>query len=83
MWRPIGHLIRRMPSGIGYSDSCLHAAVGYSLDLVFWWYIEWPPSIRNRTLRFVFSDENGKLVTINALEYASLIIKYVSAKYIL
>ena len=40
MWRPIGHLIKRRPSAVGYSDSCLHAAGGYSLDLGFWWYIE-------------------------------------------
>ena len=83
MWRPIGHLIKRRPSAIGYSDSCLHAAGGYSLDLGFWWYIEWPQAIQQSTLKFVYNDKDGKLVSINALEYASLIINYVAACYVL
>ena len=67
MWRPLGHLIKRTPSGIGYSDSCLHAAGGYSLDMGFWWYIEWPESIKSQTLKFIFNDADGKLISINAL----------------
>ena len=81
--RPIGRLIKRRPSAIGYSDSCLHAAGGYSLDLGFWWYIEWPQAIQQSTLKFVYNDKDGKLVSINALEYASLIINYVAACYVL
>ena len=83
MWRPIGHLIRRLPSGLGYSDSCLHAAGGYSLDMGYWWYIEWPDNIKNKTLKFVFNDKDGTLVSINALEYAALIVNYVAATYVL
>ena len=83
MWRPMGHLIKRSPSAVGYSDSCLHAAGGYSLDLGFWWYLEWPQSIQKCTLKFVSSDKDGNLVSINALEYASLIINYVAASYVL
>ena len=83
IWRPMRHLIKRTPSGIGYSDSCLHAAGGYSIDMGFWWYIEWPKIIQKSTLKFVFNDDNGNLVSINALEYASLIINYVAALYVL
>ena len=83
MWRPIGHLIPRDPSGEGWSDSCLHAAGGYSLDLGFWWYYEWPESIKKCTLKFMFNNNDGTLVSINALEYASLIINYVAATYVL
>ena len=79
MWCPIGHLIPRDPSGEGWSDSFLHAAGGYSLDLVFWWYYEWPESIKKGTLKFMFYNDDGTLVSINALEYASLIINYVAA----
>jgi len=39
LWRPIGHLICRDPCGIGYSDSSLIVAGGFSLDMKFWWYI--------------------------------------------
>ena len=83
MWRPIGHLIKQSPSGVGYSDSCLHAAGGYSLDLGFWWYLEWPKNIQQQTLKFIYNDKDGKLVSINALEYASLIINYVAASHVL
>ena len=83
MWRPIGHLIKRSPSAVGYSDSSLHAAGGYSLDMGFWWYIEWPQEIQRATLRFIYTDANGNLVSINALEYASLIINYVASTYVM
>ncbi len=82
MWRPLGHLIIRIPSAIGYSDSSLHAAGGYSLDMGYWWYIEWPEHIQKLTLKFVYSDEHGNLVSINALEYASLIINDVAASFV-
>ena len=83
MWRPIGHLIKQSPSGVGYSDSCLHAAGGCILDLGFWWYLEWPKNIQQHTLKFIYNDKDGKLVSINALEYASLIINYVAASHVL
>ena len=83
MWRPIGHLIKRSPSGMGDSDSSLHAAGGFSLDMGFWWYWEWPEEIKNSTLKFVYNDEHGNLVSINALEYASLIVNFVAATYVL
>ena len=79
MWRPIGHLVDRTPSGIGYSDSCLHAAGGFSFDMKFWWYHEWSSDIQACTLKYVMNGKDGTLVAINALEYASLIINYVAA----
>ena len=79
MCRPLGHMIPRDPSGVGYSDSCLHAAGGFSYDMGFWWYFEWPQSIQACTLKFITNDSQGNLITINSLEYASLIIEYVAA----
>ena len=83
MWRPTSHLIQRSPSGVGYSDSCLHTTGGYSLYLGFWWYLGWPENIQQRTLKFIYNDKDGKLVSINALEYASLILNYVAASHVL
>ena len=83
MWRPLGHFVKRSPSAIGDSDSSLHAAGGYSFDMGYWWYLEWPEAIRRSTLKFVYSDEHGNLVSINALEYASLLINFVAASYVL
>ena len=82
-WRPIGHMIPRDPSGTAWSDSSLHAAGGFSYEMGFWWYIRWPDDIQERTLKFVSSDKDGTLITINALEYASLIINYVAATHVL
>ena len=83
MRRPICHLTSRSPSVVGYSDSCLHAAGGYILDIGFWRYINWPLVIQQSTLRFIYNNKDGKLISINALEYASLIINYVAAWYVL
>ena len=83
MWRPLGHFVKRSPSAIGDSDSSLHAAGGYSFDMGYWWYLEWPEAIRRSTLKFVYSNELGNLVSINALEYASLLINFVAATYVL
>ena len=76
-------MVPRDPSATAWSDSSLSAAGGFSYDMGFWWYIEWPQDIAQRTLRFVSSNVDGTLVTINALEYASLIINYVAATYVL
>ena len=79
MSRPISHFVPRDPSGTGYADSCLRAAGGFSIDMGFWWYIEWPEKIQKATLRFVKNNKDGKLISINVLEYAALIINYVAA----
>lgn len=79
MSRPIGHFVPREPSGTGWADSCLLAAGGFSIDMGFWWYIEWPEEVRALTLRFVKNNKDGTLISINALEYAALIINYVAA----
>jgi len=81
MQRPIGHMVRRVPSGTGYSDSCLNAAGGFSIDMKFWWYIEWPDAIQKRTLRFIKNNKNNQLISINVLEYAALILNFVATTH--
>ena len=73
---PIAHLVSRDPSGKAYGDSSLDAAGGWSTDCRFWWYLEWSQEIRDRTLRFHKNNADGKLININVLEYASIIINY-------
>ena len=53
MWRPIGHLIPRIACAVADSDSSLKAAGGFSVELKFWWYIDWPPFIKNFTLIYI------------------------------
>lgn len=81
MSRPIAHFVKRDPSGIAWSDSSLDAAGGYSVDMKFWWYIHWPEDVRRHTLRFVKNNDANTLISINALEYAALIINYVASTH--
>ena len=77
----IAHMIPRSPTGVGKSDSSLSAAGGYSFDMFFWWYLEWPQEIRQFTLKYIKNNKNGDLISINALEYAALIINFVAATH--
>eukprot|EP00956_Cyclotella_meneghiniana_P041381 scaffold224955_cov33-Cyclotella_meneghiniana.AAC.1 len=72
-YTPIAHLVNGTPHGTAAGDSCLDAMGGYSIDMKFWWYYEWPKSIREQTLRFIKNNKNGDLITINALEYATIL----------
>ena len=56
---------------------------GYSYGLNFWWHYQWPLSIQQRTLKFfivkVKDYETDTLISINLLEYATVIITYAAA----
>ena len=78
-YTPIAHLIKRTPDGTAAGDSCLDAMGGYSIDMKFWWYYEWPEVVRKQTLRFIKNNKNGELIAINCLEYASIIINYAAS----
>ena len=67
------------PSFRAWSDSCLYAAGGFSSDMGFWWYHEWPDSVRKQTLVYVRNNKEGNLISINVLEYAALLINYAAA----
>ena len=76
---PIAHLLPDHYDSIAYGDSSLDAAGGWSIDMQFWWYLEWPDEIKQRTVRYIRDDSSGKLVTINALEYATILISYAAS----
>ena len=79
--RPISHFVDRIPSEKAKGDSSLKAAGGFSIDMKLWWYIEWPDAIRRRTLLYIRSKGINRLIRINALEYATIIISFVTATY--
>jgi len=70
---PIAHLIPLAPDYQAWQDSCLDGAGGFSFQLRFWWVVEWPDSIRQRSIRYLPQGDKS-LVSINMLEYAALII---------
>ena len=55
--------------------------VDYSVNIVFWWYFEWPEEVRKHTLMSICSKAHDQLVSINVLEYAGILIKYASATH--
>jgi hypothetical protein len=78
-YSPIAHHVDHTPNGTVGGDSCLRACGGYSIDMEYWWYLEWPPEILNSTLLFIKNNKNGDLVAINGLEYATAIINYAAS----
>jgi hypothetical protein len=76
---PIAHLIPQTPFATTIGDSSLEEAGGFSIKLGFWWHIEFPAEIAQRTLLF----RDVPLVLINVLEHITVIINYIAALHIL
>ena len=76
---PIAHLIPRAPFATTIGDSSLEGAGGFSIKLGFWWHIQFPLEIVQRTLLF----RDSPLVSINVLEYVTVIINYIAALHVL
>ncbi len=76
---PIAHLIPRTPFATTIGDRSLEGASGFSIKLGFWWHIQFPIEIVQRTLLF----RDSPLVLINVLEYVTVIINYITALHIL
>jgi len=76
---PIAHIIPRDYDYSAKGDACLDGAGGFSSSLKFWWYIQWPDKIKMKTIKhFVktYKTISGGFVSINLLEYVTIIISY-------
>jgi hypothetical protein len=71
---PIAHMIKRDPTASSYSDSCLDGGGGYSTELNFFWYLTWSRAIYLRTLKFISDQSDPIFISINVLEFVSVII---------
>ena len=79
---PISHLIPRIPEFTAFGDACLEGAGGYSAELQFWFYIEWPEDIKKRTLKHfkrTIKIDHEKFTSINLLEYVTILVLYAAA----
>jgi len=76
---PIALIIPRTPTAIQYGDSCLEGAGGYSLKLRYWWHLEFPSQVVLQTLIHKQNNDDGKLISINVLEFLTVIINYAAA----
>ncbi len=73
---PIAFLIPRMPTGLAFGDSSLTGCGGYSTKFKFWWHLAFPEKVLERTLLMIKSKNDPTLISINALEYVTVIINY-------
>ena len=62
-----------------FGDSSLEACGGYSIPLRFWWHLQFPKSIKLRTLLYEKKTE----ILINALEFFTVIINYCAACFVM
>jgi hypothetical protein len=73
---PIAHIIPRTPTFTSFGDSCLEGAGGYCILLGFWWHIPFPEAVIQRTLKHKKDNKDGLLISINVLQFVTVIINY-------
>ena len=78
-YSPIAHLIRRMPYATSAGDASLRAGGGFCFKLRFWWHIEWPQKIIQKTKLFLEDDSRGDFISINVLEFIVININMAAA----
>ena len=76
-------MIPRTPSFSACGDACLYGGGGFSLDMKFWWHLEWPEEIKGNTKLFLSDNKSRKMISINVLEYATFIVNYAAALTVL
>ena len=68
-----------MPTFTSFGDSCLEGAGGYCISLGFWWHSPFPEAVILRTLKYKKDNKDGLLISINVLEFVTVIINYCAA----
>jgi hypothetical protein len=79
---PIAHIIPRMPTFITFRNSCLKGAGRYSISLGFWWHLPFPEEFKLQMLLHKRDNADGLLISINVLEFVTIIINYCAAVHI-
>jgi hypothetical protein len=83
-WKsPIHHLIKRTPFATAAGDSCLYGGGGFSTGLNIWWHLTWPDWVIRRTRLYLPNNKKGNMVSINVLEFITIIINYAGALTVL
>jgi hypothetical protein len=79
---PIAHIIPRMLPFITFGDSCLKGAGGYSLSLGFLLHLPFHEEVKLQTLLHKRDNADGLLISINILEFVTIIINYCATLHI-
>ncbi len=64
---------------VDFGDSCLEGAGGYCISLGFWWHIPFPEAVIQRTLKRKKDNKDGLLISINVLEFVTVVVNYCAA----
>ncbi len=73
---PLALIVPRDPFATVFGDACLHGAGGYSISMGFWWHLEFPEEVKLRTLLYVKDDKDDSFISINVLEFITVILNY-------
>jgi len=76
---PFAHIIQRTPLGLMFGDSSLRACGGFCLPLRFWRHHDFDEKITSRTLLFLKNNKDEPFISINCLEYLTVIVNYCAA----
>ena len=76
---PIAFIVPRTPTASLFGDSSLRACGGSSTTLRVWWYISFLDEIVQQTLLHLKNNDDKTLVSINCLEYVTIIINNCAA----
>ena len=80
IWRtPIAFLIQKTPFAEAYGNSSLDRAGGYSIALKFWWHLDFEDEVILLTRKHIKDNTDGQLISINVLEFFTVIINYCAA----
>ena len=71
-----------MPTFTTFGDSCLEGAGEYSLSLGFWWHLPFPDEVKFCMLLHKRDNADGLLISINTLEFVTVIINYRATLYV-
>lgn len=84
-WKmPMAHIIPCDLDHVTWGNSCLTGGGCFSLNLMFWWCVDWPGDIQQLTLKFLNTEENTRKwkdsfafqrpIDINILEFAVMLV---------
>jgi hypothetical protein len=76
---PIAFIIPRIPAALLFRDSSLQSCGSYPLELKIWWCVQFSQEIVLQTLLHLKNNKDSTFISINCLEYITIIINYCAA----
>jgi hypothetical protein len=73
---PIAFIIPIMPTASLFGDSSLLSCRGYSIQLRIWCILPFPEEVVSRTLLHLKNNKDQMFISINCLEFITIIINY-------